>query len=58
MFTYISTGLGLIVIAALNIIFMGMGWLAWSDVYLLLMQVLAVFGAGQIFKMRKQREGV
>jgi DNA-binding beta-propeller fold protein YncE len=57
MFTYISSGLGLIVIAALNVIFMCMGWLAWSDLYLILLQVVGVYGAGAIFKQKKKQEG-
>lgn len=57
-FTYLSSGLGLIVMSFWGIVFMFMGWLTWSNSFLLLLQVLAVFGVGQIFKMRKQREGV
>jgi hypothetical protein len=57
-FTYLSTGLGLIVMAFWGIVFMFMGWLVWSDAFLLLMQILAVFGVGHIFKMKRQREGI
>jgi YVTN family beta-propeller protein len=57
-FTYYSQGLGLLVMAFWGTVFMFMGWLAWSDTFLLLMQVLAVFGIGYIFKMKRQREGI
>ncbi len=57
-FTYVSAGLGLIVMAFWGILFMLMGWLQWSDAFMLLFQVLAVFGVGQIFKIKRQREGV
>jgi hypothetical protein len=57
-FTYLSTGLGLIVMAFWSIVFMFMGWLAWSDSFLLLMQILAIYGVGYILKQKKQREGI
>lgn len=57
-FTYLSSGLGLIVMAFWGIVFMYMGWLTWNNAFLLLLQVIAIFGVGQIFKMKRQREGV
>lgn len=57
-FTYLSSGLGLVVMAFWGIVFMYMGWLTWNNAFMLLLQVVAVFGVGQIFKMKRQREGV
>lgn len=57
-FTYISTGLGLITMSFWGIVFMFMGWIAWSDTFMLLLNILAVFGVGYILKQKKQREGI